>query len=85
MIKRRSTRYSVKKDVRLNNRGSHWPVFTPKRGRREECSLNEIQSKPTSKCLQCKVYLCVNERNDCFCNYHDIDPKSFNFINFDRS
>lgn len=85
LIKRRKTNYSVGKDVRLNNRGGHWPVFTPKRGRCEECSLNKIQSKPMSKCSQCKVYLCVNEKKNCFCNYHDVDPKSFNFIYFDKN
>lgn len=37
--KRRGKKYTVSKDVRLNNRGIHWPKFTGSRGRCEVCSF----------------------------------------------
>lgn len=48
--RRRETTESVCKDVRLGNLGVHWPTFVDTRGRCELCSINNIQSKPYSKC-----------------------------------
>lgn len=44
--KRRKSNYSTLRDVRLGNRGIHWPTFADKRGRCEVCSMRQIQSKP---------------------------------------
>lgn len=70
--KRRKYNYSVSNDVRLSNRGSHWPIFTKIRRRCEQCSSMAIESRPHSKCLTCGVYLCCNERKNCFLDYHSM-------------
>lgn len=71
--KRRKSDYSTIKDVRLGNRGIHWPTFVENRGRCEVCSLKKIQSKPHSKCSHCNVFLCVNEKKNCFIEYHEVN------------
>ena len=71
--KRRKSEYSTIKDVRLGNRGIHWPTFVENRGRCEVCSLKKIQSKPHSKCSHCNVFLCVNEKKNCFAEYHEVN------------
>lgn len=71
-IKRRKSEFSVSKDVRLTNRGIHWPTFGDKRGRCEVCSKQKIQSKPYSKCNHCNVFLCLNDKKNCFVDYHEI-------------
>ena len=63
-------RFSVSNDIRLENRGAHWPEFVKKRGRYELCASRKVQSRPHSKCKMCKVYLCVNEKKNCFFEYH---------------
>lgn len=72
--KRRGKQFSVSKDVRMNNRGIHWPKFTGSRGRCEVCSFTyQLQSRPFSKCSTCNVFLCINDKKNCFAEYHDID------------
>lgn len=71
--KRRKSDYSTIKDVRLGNKGIHWPKFVENRGRCEVCSMKKIQSKPHSKCSHCNVFLCVNEKKNCFVEYHEVN------------
>lgn len=70
--KRRKYNYSVNDDIRLGNRGSHWPVFTKERRRCEQCSSKCVESRPHSRCSTCKVWLCVSEKKNCFAEYHNI-------------
>ncbi|XP_052751521.1 piggyBac transposable element-derived protein 3-like [Galleria mellonella] len=71
--KRRKTGFSTLKDVRLGNRGVHWPTFVPNRGRCEVCSMKKVQSKPHSKCSHCNTFLCINEKKNCFTEYHYVN------------
>lgn len=72
--KRRGREFSVSKDVRMSNRGIHWPKFTGSRGRCEVCSFTyQLQSRPFSKCTTCNVFLCCNDKKNCFVEYHGID------------
>lgn len=70
--KRRKQEYSVSKDIRITNRGIHWPKFIDKRGRCEVCSNKKIQSRPHSKCSHCNIFLCINEKKNCFLEYHEV-------------
>ncbi|XP_046988244.1 piggyBac transposable element-derived protein 3-like [Schistocerca americana] len=70
--KRRKDNFPVPKDVRLGNQGNHFVVFSCKRGRCKMCAKNKIQSRPHSQCSTCKVYLCCNEKNNCFLQFHEI-------------
>jgi hypothetical protein len=70
--KRRKYNYSVANDVRLGNLGSHWPIFEKERKRCEQCSSMGVESRPHSKCSSCNVTLCVNEKKNCFSQYHGI-------------
>ncbi|KAF8768399.1 PiggyBac transposable element-derived protein like [Argiope bruennichi] len=63
---------SVSNDVCLENRGYHWPTFVSSRGRCEFSALKNIQSKPRSKCSTCNIFLCVNEKENCFYDYHQM-------------
>lgn len=69
--KRRKISYSVPHDVRLSNKGTHWPIFVESRGRCEVCSSNKIHSRPYSICRACKVHLCVNNSKNCFLIFHE--------------
>lgn len=71
--KRRKSDFSVPKDVRHGNRGIHWIKFVTARGRCEVCSSRKIQSRPHSRCSHCKVFLCVNDKKNCFAEYHNVD------------
>lgn len=71
--KRRGVSYSVSADVRLGNRGAHWIKFTDRRGRCEVCSVNKVQSRPHSVCSLCNVFLCCNEKKNCFSIYHGVE------------
>ncbi|CAI6345494.1 unnamed protein product [Macrosiphum euphorbiae] len=72
--KEKRKQLSVSKDARLHNRGIHWPKFTKSRGRCELCSFKyQLQSRPFSKCLTCNVFLCYNDKKNCFAEYHDIN------------
>lgn len=72
--KRRGKQLSVSKDVRLHNRGIHWPKFTKSRGQCELCSFKyQLQSRPFSKYLTWNVFLCCNDKKNCFAEYHDIN------------
>ncbi|KAJ8048392.1 hypothetical protein HOLleu_00683 [Holothuria leucospilota] len=68
--KRRGVAPSVPGDVRFHNLGVHWPEYGRERGRCELCSLANVQSRPHSRCSTCKVFLCCNERKNCFRAYH---------------
>ncbi|XP_046685568.1 piggyBac transposable element-derived protein 3-like [Homalodisca vitripennis] len=68
--KRKTLEYSVSKEVRLGNRGIHWPKFYDTRGRCEVCSKEKIESRPYSKCDHCNVFLCCNDKKNCFFRYH---------------
>ncbi|XP_016655726.1 piggyBac transposable element-derived protein 3-like [Acyrthosiphon pisum] len=70
---RRKKTLSNSKDVRLGNRGIHWPSFGIKRGRCELCSVRGVESRPLSSCNHCRVFLCCNERKNCFVEYHQVD------------
>ena len=69
--KRRKSDYSVSKAIRLHNRGVHWIVYEKKHGRCEVCQKNKIESRPHSKCAMCKVFLCSNEKKNCFAVFHE--------------
>ena len=71
--KRRKTGHSVSEEIRLQNRGVHWAVYEKKRGRCEVCQMKQVESRPHSKCTMCKVFLCCNERKNCFAVFHEIN------------
>lgn len=71
--RRKQREFSVPKDVRETNRGIHWPTFVESRGRCEVCNKQKIQSRPHSKCSSCKVFLCVNEKKNCFVEFHSVE------------
>lgn len=72
--KRRGKDPSVSNDVRLGNLGVHWPTFTEGvRARCEMCAMKQIQSRPYSKCSHCGVYLCCNDKKNCFAEYHGLE------------
>lgn len=69
--KKGKTTWSVPNDVRLGNRGVHFVEFVDKRGRCEVCSMKKIESRPHSICSICKIHLCVNEKKNCFKEFHE--------------
>ena len=71
--KRRSSEFSVPKSIRLQNRGAHWVIYDKKRGRCEECQRNKVESRPHSLCSMCKVFLCCNEKKNCFAAFHEVE------------
>lgn len=73
LTKRRRISYSVPLDMRLQNRGAHWPLFTSSRKRCEVCSNKKIESRPYSICSLCNVHLCINKDKNCFGDYHDME------------
>ncbi|KAK3726474.1 hypothetical protein RRG08_005078 [Elysia crispata] len=70
--KRRKTEFSVSDAVRLEQAGVHYVVYKKDRGRCEVCSAKGVQSRPHSKCNMCDVFLCCNEKKNCFLDFHDI-------------
>jgi hypothetical protein len=68
--KRKKSNFSVPKDIRKQNHGAHWLTFVENRGRCELCASKKIQSRPHSKCICCNVFLCCNEKKNCFYKYH---------------
>ncbi len=70
--KRWKSGHSVAKDIRLQNRGVHWVTYVKQRGRYEICQGNRVESRLHSKCSMCNVFLCCNERKNCFAVFHDI-------------
>ena len=70
--KRRKGSYSVCNSLRLQNVGIHAVVYVKERGRCEVCTTNKIQSRPHSKCKFCNVFLCSNEKKNCFNEFHEI-------------
>ena len=71
--KQRRGGYSVSDSIPLNNVGSHYLVYVNERGRCEVCSQKKIQSRPHSKCKLCNIFLCSNEKKNCFLLFHDIN------------
>ncbi|GFV08614.1 DDE_Tnp_1_7 domain-containing protein [Trichonephila clavipes] len=61
--KRRKGNLSVSDDIRLENRGCHWPTFVSNRGRREFCALRNNQLKPHSKCTTCNSVFTLRGKN----------------------
>ena len=70
--KKRKSNYSVNKSIRLKNLGCHWVIYVSGRGRCEVCSQNKVESRPHSKCSTCGVFLCFNEKKNCFAIYHEV-------------
>ncbi|XP_067141824.1 piggyBac transposable element-derived protein 3-like [Centruroides vittatus] len=70
LSKRKKLAFSVSNDIRLQNQGGHWPEFVPNRGRCEYCATKHIESRPHSRCTLCKVFLCVNQKKNCFLDFH---------------
>lgn len=64
--------YSTSNDIRLSNVGVHTVEFVGKRGRCEVCSVRKVESKPNCICSTCKVFLCLNEKKQCFNEYHSL-------------
>jgi hypothetical protein len=71
--KRRGKKWSMSNEVRLTNRGIHWPKFVTNRGHCEVCAINATQSRLYSKCFHCGVFLCCNDKKNCFSVYHGVD------------
>lgn len=71
--RRKASSYSTLSDVRLGNRGGHWPKYVQNRGRCEVCSMQKTQSKPRTVCSLCNVYLCLNDKKNCFVDYHEVN------------
>lgn len=71
--KRRKNNYSVDDGIRLQNLGCHWVQYPGRgaRGRCEVCSKKDIESRPKSKCGTCNVFLCCNEKKNCFAEFHN--------------
>ena len=70
--KQRGKEYSVPRAARLANRGVHWVVYGKKRGRCQVCQVNGAESQPHSTCSACKVFLCCNEKKNCFASFHEL-------------
>ena len=71
--KRHSSGFSVPKSIGLQNRGAHWVIHDKKRGRCEECQRNKVESQPHSLCSMGKVFLCCNEKKNCFAAFHEVE------------
>ena len=67
---RRKVAYSSPSSVRLTNIGVHWPKFVDEKCRCEVCSNEGIESRPSSICSHCGVYLFCNKSKNCFVKYH---------------
>ena len=59
--------------MRLQNRGAHWPTYSKSQGRCEVCSKKGIEARPHCKCSMCGVFLCSNEKKNCFLEFHEVD------------
>ena len=70
--KRRKITYSVPATIKLQNQGVHWPLYDGKRGHCEVCSKKGIESRPHCKCSTCNVYLCSNEKKNCYIQFHGV-------------
>ncbi|KAK6169503.1 hypothetical protein SNE40_020546 [Patella caerulea] len=70
--KRKRQAPSVSRDVRLQNLGARWIVFSEIRGRCEVCSITGVEFRPKSKCKTCGVRLCCNQSKNCFNVYHGV-------------
>ena len=68
--KRRKSAFSTPASIRLEKVGVHLVIYDNNRGRYEVCSSKKIQSRPHSKCSMCKVFLCSNEKKNCFIEFH---------------
>lgn len=70
--KRRGKKFSIPDEVRFGNRGIHCLKFDKLRGRCEVCAMGNIQSRPHSKCTHCNIFLCANEKKNCFASFHNM-------------
>ena len=70
---RRKNAFSMPGDVRTSNTGVHWPKFIEKRARCEVCSSKGVESRPFSICNHFKVHLCLNDKKNCFVEYHEMN------------
>ena len=70
--KRRKSNFSIKDCVRLQNLGTHWPIFGEKRGRCEVCSNKKVEARPYSSCSSCKMFLCIQKGKNCFAEFHGL-------------
>lgn len=61
-----ATRAIPQKNIRTDEIG-HWPITDEKRGR---CKLPNCKGCPVTKCVKCKVHLCLDKRKNCFVNFH---------------
>ncbi|GFO06574.1 PiggyBac transposable element-derived protein [Plakobranchus ocellatus] len=60
--KGRKGAWSVNDAVKLEQVGLHYDIYKKERGSCEICSSNGVQSRPHSKCHNCNVCLCSNEK-----------------------
>jgi len=70
MTKHKKKQFSIPVDIRKSNLGVHWIEFVLTRGRCELCTAAGIESRPSSKCTTCGVFLCCNNKKNCFVEYH---------------
>lgn len=73
VTKRRQIEYSVSSGMGLQNCGAHWPTYSKFRGRYEVCSKKGIESRQHCKCSMCGIFLCSNERKNCFLHFHEVE------------
>ena len=70
--KRKSLTYSVPQSIRKENLGVHWPNYDKKRGRCEVCAKDKQEACRHIKSSACDVFLCLNEKKNCFAKFHDL-------------
>ena len=75
--KRHKSNYSVHKSIRLENLGCHWMIYVSVRGRCDVCSQNKVEPRPHSKCSNCGVFLCCNEKKIAFLSIMTFSRLSF--------
>ena len=68
--KRRKTNYSVPASIKKENSGIHWVIYDQKHGRCELCLKKKFELRPFLKCSACKDHLCINDKRNCFSDYH---------------
>ena len=70
--KRMSLTYSIPQSIRKENLGFHWPDYDKKRGCCEVCAKDKQEAHHHIKCSACNVFLCLNEKKNCFAKFHDL-------------
>ena len=69
--KRKSLKNSVPQSIQKENLGVHWPNYDKKHGRCEVCAKDKQEAHSNIKCV-CDVFLCLNEKKNCFAKFHDL-------------